>query len=144
MIKLKPLSWVTFQPLARGTSSGAGVVADHASGLCCSLFNLGMNYLHATTKILLILKSCLVQNSWTQIIAVLVLKVLWDSPCASCPVAMLSKRNSRSIEVWWCAMVLSVWTWHYEWIRIILQDHKTFEIPRMPSRQLMLFIEYFL
>jgi casein kinase 1 len=50
-------------PAAGGTSSGAGAVVDHASGLCCDLFNLGMNYVHAATKILLVLKSCLIQNS---------------------------------------------------------------------------------
>ncbi len=50
-------------------------MADHASSLCCSLFNVGMNYVDSV-KILLVLKSYLIQNSWTQIVDVLVLKVL--------------------------------------------------------------------
>jgi hypothetical protein len=50
-------------------------VADDASSLRCSLFNLGMNCVDSV-KILLVLKSYLIQNSWIQIVDVLVLKVL--------------------------------------------------------------------
>ncbi len=75
MIKLTLLPRGPFQPAAGGTGSGAGVVADHASSLCCSFINLGMNYVDSV-KILPVLKSYLIQNSWTQIVDVLVLKVL--------------------------------------------------------------------
>ncbi len=50
-------------------------MADHASSLCCSFINLGWNYVDSV-MILLVLKSYLIQNSWTQIVDVLVLKVL--------------------------------------------------------------------
>jgi hypothetical protein len=75
VIKLTLLPQGPFQPAAGGTGSGAGVVADCASSLCCSFINLGMNYVDSV-KILLVLKSYLIQNSWTQIVDVLVLKVL--------------------------------------------------------------------
>jgi hypothetical protein len=101
-----------FQPAAGGTSSGAGAVVDHASGLCCDLFNLGMNYVHATTKILLVLKSCLIQNSWTQIVDVLVSKVIWD--CLMCPILLQQILEVGQFALKWSAMVLHVGTWHYE------------------------------
>jgi hypothetical protein len=101
-----------FQPAAGGTSSGAGAVVDHASGLCCDLFNLGMNYVDATTKILLVLKSCLIQNRWTQIVDVLVSKVIWD--CLMCPNLLPQILEVGQFGLKWSAMVLSVGTWHYE------------------------------
>jgi hypothetical protein len=50
-------------------------VANHASVCAAVLSILGMNYVDSV-KILLVLKSYLIQNSWTQIVDVLVLKVL--------------------------------------------------------------------
>jgi hypothetical protein len=50
-------------------------------------------------KILLVLKSYLIQNSWNQIVDVLVLKALWDSLHVSCPIALLLNSESFSIKI---------------------------------------------
>ncbi len=70
MIKLTLLPSVLFSLLQEGQAVELGLWLT-----CCSFINLGMDYVDSV-KILLVLQSYLIQNSWTQIVDVLVLKVL--------------------------------------------------------------------